>query len=954
MRLNQLCALFVFFVGSIAWPVSATVSGAERIAAVEGITEYRLSNGLRLLLYAQAAKTTTAVDVTYLAGTRQERAGEIGTAKLAARLANKATLKTPSIAQEFARRGMRTTHFVRQDFTHFSNAFRASDEQLEWLLQTEADRMTNAVFTQKDIETEGAAVLADYQETLKKQTVRLAGDIEQLKYAWHNAGAAHAQEQTEIARVPLESVRTFYRTWYQPDNAVVLIAGKFDETNALALAVKYLGAVPKPARIMPPPPADVVYAPADGKRVNERSIIASYRSPPALDANAPALEFAATLLFERGLTQKYKGTYSGFAAELAKDGGLLIFGTTLGLSPKSPEQTSAETAAIRKQLDERLVTSAEERQRALDAYYANERVQQYAHTEMELVERIEGLAATPPTSTEMERVRQRKINAFRQAMDNHEKLGAELAESIGLGDWRLFFYSRDRVKNMTVSEIVSASGKYLRKENRIASVSRVAKTDSASRPAAPTAAEVLQYFKAPAAATTAAATVATEATVGVARAYNADSVEIDRQVKKIRVAGLNVSLLNKPNANQTTAISLVLQSGDEKSLFGKATVADVAGRLLERGTTKFQYGIQDERSKLGLRGEFANRSANFQTTRPYAGAAIRLIGHAMREATFPDFAGKNLVERMLDDIRAQKNNAAGAATNAMQRHFNQFPAGDFRNIRSFEEQEEALKTLKLTDLREFHKQFYGAAAGDVAIVGDFDENEIVAALHEAFADWTTGIPYARLAMPYKDVAAVTRAIEIPGSESAFFAARLNINMQDSDPDYAALLVADYIVGGKPGFRSRLASRLRLQEGVSYSVRSELDVSSTDRGSAWSVYAFTDAPQIAKTESVFRDELQRATRGGFTAAEVAAAKAAVLHMRREQRTRENALAGQLILNSQSNRTFARSKQLEDRIAHLRVDEVSAAFRKHIVPGKISVFKAGDFSSVAATSSAALAK
>jgi zinc protease len=952
----------------------------EKITAVEGITEYRLPNGMKLLLLPDQSKATAAVDVTYLAGTRHERYGEVGTAKLTQRLLFKGTPNNPTIDKELARRGIRFSGTALREHTHFSAVLQPGEENLQWVLQMEADRMVNARFAQTELDAEIAAVLKAHEDNEKKDerereiyfaekkidaktaaAIResalrrkkewppLKDKFDDVEYAWNNYGITVDEEKAAISKTLLESLRAFYRAYYQPDNVVVMVAGKFDEAKALEWTAKFFGAIPKPTRALPKPETRLDFKVDDGSR-DDNNIIASYKMPAALSPDADALRFSAFVLFQlRGLSVKNKGASSGASQYSSREGGLNLFGLGGIASTKSNEETQADLKAIYSQFNDRLQSSKEDKDRAINQYYADEKSRATRQRRADLMKAIEELAVNPPTTEEMARVRQEFSSQSARLLDNHEKLGAELADYIALGDWRLFFYSRDRAANMTAEEVTAASARHYRRENRIASFARVRDSDGrADAIPVPTAAEVLTNFK------------ARETVIAAVGGNESDNPDIDKRVKKIQIGGLTVSLLAKQTPGQSVAFNIRLRNGDEKTLFGKAAVAEMAGRTLDRSTTKFQYGSFDESSRLRMRGNVSAGSANYQTSRPYIASAIKLAAHILREPTFSDSAAKTISDQMIDEVRAHKNSPSRVATNALQRHFNIFPAGDIRNVRSFEEQEDAIKAIKASDLREFHKQFYGAAKGEIAIVGDFDETEVTAALREAFVDWNTGAPYKRLAMPYKEVAPVNRAIEMPGSDSAFFAARINVNMQDTDPDHAALVVANYIFSGATGFASRLTARLRLQDGLSHAVRTELNVNSTDRGSAWNVYAFADAQDVARIEKAFKDEVANATKSGFTAREIAAAKSAVLQQRREQRMRDNvlagggistgALAGQLVNNSDLGRTFAWSKDFENKINALKTVDVNAAFRKHIDTNKISIIKAGDFSNAKKVSSA----
>jgi zinc protease len=952
----------------------------EKVTTVEGITEYRLPNGMKLLLLPDQSKATATVDVTYLAGARHERYDEVGTAKLMQRLLFKGTPNNPAINNELARRGVRFSGNSLREHTHFSSVLQPGEENLQWVLQMEADRMVNARFAQKDLDAEIAAILKEHEDNekkderaadkyiaekkidaktaagmregaqkQKKEWPPLKEKFDEVEYAWINYGTTVNEEKAAILKTSLENLRAFYRTYYQPDNVVVMVAGKFDESKVLAWTAKFFAAIPKPTRALPKPETRLDFKVDDGNR-DDNSIIASYKIPAALSPDADALRFSAFVLYKlRGMSIKNKGVISGFSQKFSRESGLSLFGLSGIASTKSPEETQADLKVIYDQFNDRLQSTKEDKDRAVNQYYADEKLRAIRQQRADLMKAVEDLAINPLTAEETARARQEFLSESARFLDNHEKLGTTLADYIALGDWRLFFHWRDRAANMTAEEVTAASARHYRRENRVLSFTRVRDSDGrADAIPVPTAAEVLKNFK------------ARETVIAAVAGTESDNPDIDKRVKKIQIGGLTVSLLPKQTAGQSVAFNIRLRSGDEKTLFGKAAVAEMAGRTLDRGTSKFQYGLFDESSRLRMRGNVSAASANYQTTRPYIASAIKLAAHILREPTFSDFAAKTISDQMLGEVRAHKNSPSRVATNALQRHFNIFPAGDIRNVRSYEEQEDAIKAIKASDLREFHKQFYGAAKGEIAVIGDFDEAEVTAALRESFADWSTGAPYMRLAVLYKEVAPVNRAVEMPGSESAFFAARLNVNMQDTDPDHAALVVANYILGGATGFASRLTARLRLQDGLSHTVRSELNVNSTDRGSAWSVYAFADAQDVAKVEKAFKDELGLAIKNGFTAKEIAAAKSAVLLQRREQRMRDNvlagggistgALAGQLLNNSDLGRTFAWSKDFESKISALKTADVNAAFRKHIDPNKISIIKAGDFANAAKVSSA----
>ena len=181
-----------------------------------------------------------------------------------------------------------------------------------------------------------------------------------------------------------------------------------------------------------------------------------------------------------------------------------------------------------------------------------------------------------------------------------------------------------------------------------------------------------------------------------------------------------------------------------------------------------------------------------------------------------------------------------------------------------------MKAATLADVKRFHQTFYGGNRGEIALVGDFDEAEVTKVIGESLAGWKTDAPYARLINKFTDVAPVTRAIETPDKENAVFRARINVEMNLDDPDYPALYLADYILGGGAGFDSRLMARIRVKDGLSYGVGSGLNAGSIDRAGSWNVQAIAAPQNIEKVEIAFKEEVARAIKDGFTPAELAAA------------------------------------------------------------------------------------
>ena len=170
-------------------------------------------------------------------------------------------------------------------------------------------------------------------------------------------------------------------------------------------------------------------------------------------------------------------------------------------------------------------------------------------------------------------------------------------------------------------------------------------------------------------------------------------------------------------------------------------------------------------------------------------------------------------------------------------------------------------------------------------------------------------------------------------------------MRDDNPDYPALVLGNYMLGG--GFlNSRLATRIRQKEGLSYGVGSGLNVSSLDRSGRFTATAIYAPQNVEKLEAAFKDEIARMLRDGFTAGEVEAAKSGYLQSRQVSRAQDNELAGRMNNYLFLGRTLQWDADLEARIKALTPEQINAAMRKYIDPSKITIIKSGDFAKAAA--------
>jgi zinc protease len=166
-----------------------------------------------------------------------------------------------------------------------------------------------------------------------------------------------------------------------------------------------------------------------------------------------------------------------------------------------------------------------------------------------------------------------------------------------------------------------------------------------------------------------------------------------------------------------------------------------------------------------------------------------------------------------------------------------------------------------------------------------------------------------------------------------------MRMRDSDPDNPAMMMANFMFGG--GITARLPDRVRNREGFSYSVSSNFTAPVEGDAAAFSASAIANPMNMPKVEASFLDELTRTIRDGFTAAELTAAKKALHDERVGGRSNDGGLVNLISAREQYGRTLAWDEQLDAKLEALTLDQVNAAFRRHINGASVSIVKGGDF-------------
>ena len=886
-------------------PAGSPPATATKVATVEGITEYRLDNGLRFLLFPDRSQQQITVNITYLVGSRHEGYGETGMAHLLEHLAFKGTPNHPDILDELTERGAPYNANTWFDRTYYFETFPANEDNLAWALDVEADRMVNSYISAGDLESEMTVVRNELERNENSPPRILEERVLSTAYLWHNYGNTTLGTRSDIENVPIQRLQAFYRKYYQPDNAVLVVAGRFDPERAVALIEEKFGPLPRPNRsgVNRLFETYTVEPTQDGERTvtlrrvgDVQHATVAYHVPPGSHEEYAAVHLLAILLGTEPTGRLYKNMVeTGLAA-----------GVSISAYQLREPGVLTVNAAVRREGDLSEATEA-------------------------MLATLHGLADEPPTAEEVDRAKTEFAVDFERAFNDPGAIAIQLGEWASMGDWRLMFLHRDRVAEVTPDDVLAVAKAYLKTSNR--TLGWFYPTEEppprAEIPAPPDVAALVSGYIG-------------GKTVAEGEAFEPTPSNIESRTTRLTLAGgVEVALLPKESRGDAVSASFSFRHGTENALMGRSTAAESASIMLTRGTTRRSHQeIGDELLRLKATANLnpgataINGSAT--TVRESLPEVLRLVAESLREPAFDPAEFELLRENVLAGIEARRSDVMERVENAVNRHVNSgYDEGHVFYTPTFDEEIARWKAVTVEQARDFWASFYGAEGGTVAIVGDFDPDVIVPVLEEALGGWSAREPYARVHRDYADVPAVAVDIEMPDKANAGMVASLRIRMRDDNADYPALVLVNHILG------SRLFGRIREREGLSYAVGSQFGADPIDEIAAFFGHAIFAPENADRVVSAFREELDKALTWGFTAEEVEAARRGYQDGAQRQRSSDEAVASILNYNLSLDRTMEFVAQQEAAIEALTPDDLLKAMRRHIDPEKMSIFRAGDF-------------
>jgi zinc protease len=909
--------------------VAYSAEAPRKVASVEGITEYQFDNGLRLLLFPDKSQSKVTVNMTVLVGSRQEGYGETGMAHLLEHMVFKGTPRHPQIPKALQEHGAQFNGSTSSDRVNYFETLNATEENLDFALDLEADRLVNSLIKKEDLDSEMTVVRNEFERSENSPSAVLGKRVSAAAYHWHNYGKPTIGNRSDIEKVPVENLRAFYKKFYQPDNIVLVVAGRFDEKKALELVQKYFGAIPRPERKL-----EATYTeepPQDGERLvtlrrvgDVAAVSLAYHIPAAGHEDLPPLQVLANILstqpsgrLYKGLVETKKAASAAAFAEARHDASLFMADAEV-TRDSTPEEVRDTMIRI-----------------------------------------VEGIGSGGVTPEEVNRARQQILKAREMAATDTSRIAISLSEWAAQGDWRLYFLHRDRIEKVTPEAVQSAAARYLKQNNRTVGLFLPTfKVERVDVPPTPDLQGLVSNYQG-------------RAAIAEGEEFDATPANVEARVKREQLPeGIKVTLLPKQARGEEVHLLLTLRYGNEQNLKGYESVAGFLPELMLRGTKKLSYqALHDELDRLkaalgtggggggrGRRGRGGGGSPagagavtfSIQAKRDTLPEVLELLSQVLREPALPAAEFEVAKSQRLAMIEQMRTEPSALAPRLLQRELTPYPKEDIRYLPTVEESIQRLQAVTYDQVTTLYREYLGSQEGELTIVGDFDAQKCLPILKETLGDWTAPKPYQRIAMPIPaEVTGAEHTINTPDKANATYMAGLIFPMRDDDPDYAAMVIGNYILGSG-SLSSRLGDRIRQKEGLSYGVSSSLSVSPFDKRAILMITAITNPQNIRRVDKAAKEELNRLLQDGVKQDELDKARQGYLEAQKVARSSDIALAARLSNLRHEGRTMAYEAELEKKIQALTPEQVVAALRTHLDPKKLVVVSAGDFETKTAAS------
>lgn len=745
-------------------------------------TEFYLANGLRVIMHVDKSTPIVAVNVWYHVGSKNEVAGRTGFAHLFEHMMFQGSKNYDNdYFKPLDAAGANINGSTNTDRTNYFEV--VPSNYLETALFLEADRMGGLLdaMTQNKLDNQRDVVKNERRQNVDNRPYGTAGEKiaalmypKEHPYNWTTIGSLE-----DLTAASQDDVKAFFREYYVPNNASLVIAGNFNPVQARAWVQKYFGPIKRGGKIVRPNPAtpklDSIIRTSFEDSVQLPRLYLVWHTVPNGATDEPALDILAAILSNgRGSRLQSK----------------LVFDKQLVQDVNASHPTREIGGLFQ-------ITATARPQKTLD------------EIEQEINIEIERVKKEPPTTEEVarafSRIESQTIFGLQTVLGKADQMNSN---TTFFGKPNLFQQRLDEYRAVTPAEVMRVANMYLGANHLVMSV--VPRKDKAASQAnnaankpttAPTADKTpVDYSK-------------NLPKVGVLPKFTLPNIQ-----KQKLSNGLEVWLVHNSEL-PIVSMNLVFKTGGAANPKGKSGLASVTSGLLNTGTTtRSAVDISNELSNIGATlntgSTWDSSNVSVQTLTRNLDKALEIYSDVIVNPAFPDSELETARRRALTALLQRKDNPNAIASvvyNALL-YGKDHPYG---NVLTGDEA--SIKSFKRSDLKGFYDTYYRPNNGVLIVVGDANMLTLKPKLEKAFAGWKAGqVPASEVPVPATFDKPGIYLVDRPGAAQSVVLVG-QVGVPSDSPDFYSIEVMNSILGGT--FSSRLNMNLREDKGYTYGASS---------------------------------------------------------------------------------------------------------------------------------------
>lgn len=901
---------------------SAVWADIEKVTQQQGIQEYRLENGLRVLLAPNEKETKVMLDVLYFTGSLNDPKHKSGLAHLLEHLAFKGTKNI--VGDEFQRRldkyTLRANAVTNHYATRYLNVIRPDSNAISQVLLLEAERMNNLVLKKEYVAPEIEIVKREREVRMDKAPALMVDWLLKNIYGYQSLGRMPIGSLDELQSIQLPEIEQYYQTWYVPNNAVVILTGKFDQKDVLKQIEQAFSALPsKPLpKLEEPPKLDInkvsekTFTVQKGRDYSTQLI---YVANPNKDTQR-ALSFVPYLYSSQPTGKLYKNMVMNGEANsvnastwLTKDFNIVY----MGANYSHQAQTKNMTAYLIQQSEQ----------------------------------------PTQFDQIQLKRAKNQMKNAHEQMMVDSSAMSSMLGGVLiqENGNWIEYFNQYKALQSVSLKDVNRELKSFFNSNKRLITYIQptVYTPQQQTQNLLPNETQFQAHIPVIPIWDKKDFIRSEQELKKLQQHSTARLVDLDQQIQRGQLKnGMKYAIFATSTADNMTYATITINFGAEKSLAGQGAILELMNSLLLKGTKKYSYEQIIDRSTQ-LQGKANSTIENnqlkidLQAPKEHFTDYLSLVSELIQNANFDQSEFDVLKKQRLAHLQQHFTEPKFVSEIQMGRLLEKYKPEDIRYHFEPKSLYVEYKNATQPQLKKMHQQFIGMDHAEIAITGEVNQEKIKKLIQDQFESWNTQTAYTRMGEAFFQYPAKHLHVQSEPREFGSYQGFLNFPVGAEHVDAASMLIFSQVLGNSQ-LSSRLALELREKNALVYSFSSRLNLDAFDQVGSLKILADYSTVRSSEISKAVKKTLSDLVKTGLTQQEVETAKLEIMKQRVAAMDDTNRV--HRLLNSQLERDLKmNSRNIRDsEIISLTADDVNRAIKRYIDPNKMVEVRADQFGQV----------